>query len=220
MKKILKTIFHWITTTHHKDIGTLYLFFSLLMLLIGGFIAELIRLHLSHPGSWLLEPNTYNEMVTMHGLIMIFGALTPAFIGFANWMIPLMIGAPDMALPRLNNFSFWLLPFGFAVLLSTLLMHGSAPNFGWTFYAPLSTTYGPTGTDFMIFAIHILGFSSVISSINIIATLFNMRKKGMKLTENVTFLLVLVDNVISAYWYYACIGRHGYYGFNRSSFWD
>jgi len=175
-----KSIKRWLFTTSHKDIGTLYLALSVIMLFIGGAFAMLIRAQLSHPGGRLFDPNTYNELVTMHGLIMIFGAIVPAFVGFANWQIPLMIGAPDMALPRLNNWSFWLLPFGFIILLSTLLMPGSAPNFGWTFYAPLSTTYGPPGTDYMIFAIHIFGISSILSSINIITTLINMRVKGMK----------------------------------------
>ena len=82
-------------------------------------------------------------MTTMHGLVMVFGAIMPAFVGLANWMIPLMIGAPDMALPRMNNLSFWILPFAFAILTSTLFMEGGGPNFGWTFYAPLSTTYAP-----------------------------------------------------------------------------
>ncbi len=153
------------------------------MLFIGGGIAELMRLQLSHPGNQLLEANTYNELVTMHGLIMIFGAIVPALVGIANWQIPLMIGAPDMALPRLNNWSFWLLPFGFILLLSTLLMPGSAPNFGWTFYAPLSTTYAPPSTDYMIFAIHIFGISSILSAINIITTVINMRRPGMKLMD-------------------------------------
>lgn len=145
---------HWLFTTNHKDIGTLYLFLSLIMLFVAGFIAMLMRIQLAHPGNQLLQPNYYNVLVTMHGLVMIFGAIVPAFVGLANWQIPLMLGAADMALPRLNNWSFWLLPFGFIILLSTLLMPNSAPNFGWTFYAPLSTTYGPPGTDYMIFAIH------------------------------------------------------------------
>ncbi|MBS0350394.1 MAG: cbb3-type cytochrome c oxidase subunit I [Proteobacteria bacterium] len=170
----------WLFTTSHKDIGTLYLLFSLLMLFVGGAFAELIRTQLSHPGNQFLEPNTYNEMVTLHGLVMIFGAIVPALVGIANWQIPLQIGAPDMALPRLNNWSFWLLPFGFAILLSTLIMPGSAPNFGWTFYAPLSTYYGPPSTDYMIFAIHIFGISSILSSINIITTIINMRQPSMR----------------------------------------
>ena len=100
-------------------------------------------------------------MVTLHGLVMIFGAIMPALAGFANWMIPLMIGASDMAFPRLNNWSFWLLPVAFYLMLSTLFMQGGAPNMGWTFYAPLSTQYGPPSTDYMILSIHVLGISKI-----------------------------------------------------------
>jgi cytochrome c oxidase subunit 1 len=91
----------------------------------------------------------------------------------------MMIGAPDMALPRMNNLSFWLLPFAFAVLLSSLFMEGGAPNFGWTFYAPLSTTYAPPSVTFFIFGVHVMGASSIMGSINIIATVMNMRAPGM-----------------------------------------
>lgn len=177
------TVKHWVFTTNHKDIGTLYLFFSLLMFLIAGFMALLIRAELFQPGARLMNPDLFNQMVTLHGLTMIFGALMPAFVGLANWQIPLMIGAPDMALPRLNNWSFWILPFAFTILFSTAFMNGPAPNFGWTFYAPLSTTYGPPSTDFMIFSIHLLGLSSILGGINIIATLINMRTSRMSLKK-------------------------------------
>ena len=101
-------------------------------------------------------------MTTMHGLVMVFGAIMPAFVGLANWMIPMMIGAPDMALPRMNNLSFWILPFAFAILVSTLFMEGGGPNFGWTFYAPLSTTYAPDTVNYFIFGVHIMGASSIM----------------------------------------------------------
>src|SRR5262249_47683718 len=136
-------IARWLFTTNHKDIGTLYLCFSGLMFFVAGMMAMLIRAELMEPGAKFFTQNTFNELITMHGLIMIFGAIMPAFVGLANWMIPLMIGAPDMALPRLNNWSFWILPFAFTIMLSTFFMAGSAPNFGWTMYAPLSTTFGP-----------------------------------------------------------------------------
>src|SRR5690606_873149 len=125
----------------------------------------------------------FNQMTTMHGLVMVFGAVMPAFVGLANWMLPLMIGAPDMALPRMNNWSFWILPFAFTMLVSTLFMEGGGPNFGWTFYAPLSTTYAPDSVTFFIFAIHIMGASSVMGAINIIATILNMRAPGMTLMK-------------------------------------
>ena len=119
-----KGLSRWFFTTNHKDIGTLYLWFSALMFVTGGAFAMIIRAELFQPGMQLVEPNFFNQMTTMHGLIMVFGAIMPSFVGLANWLIPMMIGAPDMALPRMNNLSFWLLPFAFAVLLSSLFVEG------------------------------------------------------------------------------------------------
>jgi len=96
-------IARWVFTTNHKDIGTLYLWFSFAMFLLGGAFAMIIRAELFQPGMQLIRPEFFNQMTTMHGLVMVFGAIMPAFVGLANWMIPLMIGAPDMALPRMNN---------------------------------------------------------------------------------------------------------------------
>ncbi|KGM06647.1 Cytochrome c oxidase polypeptide I [Methylophaga thiooxydans] len=197
----------WILTTNHKDIGTLYLVFSLIMLFVGGSMAFVIRAELFQPGLQLVVPEFFNQMTTMHGLIMVFGAVMPAFVGLANWQVPLMIGAPDMALPRLNNWSFWILPFAFAMLLSTLFMAGGAPDFGWTFYAPLSTTYAPPSVTFFIFAIHMMGISSIMGAINIIVTIFNMRAPGMKMMDLplfvwtwliTAFLLIAVMPVLAA----------------------
>ncbi|MGD8513994.1 MAG: cytochrome c oxidase subunit I [Granulosicoccaceae bacterium] len=181
-------LMRWITTTNHKDIGTLYLWFSFIMLLVGGAMAMVIRAELFQPGMQVVDPNFFNTMTTMHGLIMVFGAIMPAFVGLANWLIPMMIGAPDMALPRMNNWSFWILPFAGTMLISTLFMDGGGPNFGWTFYAPLSTKYGPPSTDFFIFAVHMLGFSSIMGAINIIATILNMRAPGMTLMKMPMFV--------------------------------
>lgn len=183
-----KGLLRWVKTTNHKDIGTLYLWFSFIMLLTGGAMAMVIRAELFQPGLQLVEPQFFNQMTTLHGLIMVFGAIMPAFVGLANWQIPLMIGAKDMALPRMNNWSFWILPFAGAMLLSTLFMKGGGPAFGWTFYAPLSTTYAPDSTDFFIFAIHMLGFSSIMGAINVIATILNMRAPGMKLMDMPLFV--------------------------------
>ena len=168
----------WLFTTNHKDIGTLYLLFSLTMFFIGGGMAMIIRAELFSPGLQLVEPQFFNSMTTMHALVMIFGAVMPAFVGLANWLIPLMIGAPDMAFPRMNNWSFWILPFAFTLLLSTLFLPGGAPASGWTLYAPLSLQ---TGSAFpcVIFAIHLMGMSSIMGAINIVATVFNMRAPGM-----------------------------------------
>ncbi len=178
----------WVYTTNHKDIGTLYLWFSFIMFLVGGSMAMVIRAELFQPGLQIVAPEFFNQMTTMHGLIMVFGAVMPAFVGLANWMVPMMVGAPDMALPRMNNLSFWILPFAFTLLLSTLFMEGGAPNFGWTFYAPLSTTYAPDTVTFFIFGVHIIGASSIMGAINIVATILNMRAPGMTLMKMPLFV--------------------------------
>src|ERR1700683_3996446 len=128
--------------TNHKDIGTVYLVFRLIMFFIGGSMAMIIRAELFQPGLQLVDPGFFNEMTTMHALVMIFGAVMPAFVGLANWMVPLQLGAPDMALPRMNNLSFWLLPFAFTLLLSTMFVPGGALAGGWTLYPPLSLQTG------------------------------------------------------------------------------
>ena len=203
---LIRFILRWVLTTNHKEIGTLYLCLSFTLFLIAGAMAMIFRLELAQPGMQFVTADFYNQLITVHGLVMVFGAVMPAFVGLANWMIPLMIGAPDMALPRLNNFSFWILPFAFFMLLSSLFMEGGAPNFGWTLYAPLSTTYGPPSTDFLIFGIHLMGISSVLGAINIIVTIFNLRAPGMTLMKMplfvwtwliTAFLLIMVMPVLA-----------------------
>ena len=183
-----KGIGRWFFTTNHKDIGTLYLWFSFAMFLMGGFFAMVIRAELFQPGMQIIRPEFFNQMTTMHGLVMVFGAIMPAFVGLANWMIPMQIGAPDLALPRMNNLSFWILPMAFSLLTATLFMEGGAPNFGWTFYAPLSTTYAPPTVNYFIFGVHLMGASSIMGSINIIATVLNMRAPGMTLMKMPMFV--------------------------------
>jgi len=119
-------LLRWLSTTNHKDIGTLYMWFSFAMFLFAGALAMLIRAELFEPGLQLMRPAFFNQLTTMHGLIMIFGAIMPAFVGFANWQIPLMIGAPDMAFPRLNNWSFWLLPAAASLLLVSFFVPGGS----------------------------------------------------------------------------------------------
>ena len=177
----------WLFTTNHKDIGTLYLIFSLTMFMIGGAMAMVIRAELFMPGLQLVEPDFFNQMTTMHALVMVFGAVMPAWVGFANWLVPMMIGAPDMALPRMNNWSFWILPFAFTMLLSTLFMDSGGPAAGWTLYPPLVLQTG-TSFAFVVFAIHMMGVSSIMGSINIIATIFNMRAPGMRLLRMPMFV--------------------------------
>ena len=181
----------WLFTTNHKDIGTLYLWFSFIMLLLGGAMAMVIRSELMYPGMQVVNPNFFNMMTTMHGLIMVFGAIMPATVGLANWLIPMMIGAPDMALPRMNNWSFWILPAAATLLVIPMFiggdfMAGQGPAFGWTFYEPLSGQY--TYLAFFVFAVHLLGFSSIMGSINIIATILNMRAPGMSLMKMPMFV--------------------------------
>ncbi|MEC7886187.1 MAG: cytochrome c oxidase subunit I [Pseudomonadota bacterium] len=180
-------LMRWITTTNHKDIGTLYLWFSLIMFFIGGFMALIIRTELFQPGLQFVDPQFFNSMTTMHALVMIFGVVMPAFTGLANWLIPMMVGGPDMALPRMNNMSFWILPFAFAMLLSTLFMDGGAPAGGWTLYPPLSLQTGDA-FPFLIFAIHFMGLSSIMGAINVIATILNMRAPGMNLMKMPLFV--------------------------------
>ncbi|HRF45605.1 MAG TPA: cbb3-type cytochrome c oxidase subunit I, partial [Candidatus Competibacteraceae bacterium] len=177
----------WLLTTNHKDIGTLYLLFSLLMFFIGGAMALVIRAELFQPGLQIVDPHFFNQMTTMHALVMIFGAVMPAFVGLANWLIPMMIGAPDMALPRMNNWSFWIMPFAFTLLLSTLFTAGGGPAGGWTLYPPLVLQTGEA-FPFVILAVHMMGASSIMGAINIVATILNLRAPTMTLMKMPLFV--------------------------------
>ena len=177
----------WLYTTNHKDIGSMYLIFSLIMFLVGGAMALVIRSELFQPGLQFVQPEFFNQMTTMHALIMVFGAVMPAFVGLANWMIPMMIGAPDMALPRMNNWSFWILPVAFGILLSTLFMPGGAPASGWTMYPPLVLQTGDA-FPFLIFSVHLMGISSIMGAINVIVTIINMRAPDMTLLKMPMFV--------------------------------
>src|SRR5579862_3846849 len=177
----------WVYATNHKDIGTMYLIFACTMFFIGGAMAMVIRLELFQPGLQFLDPQLFNSMTTMHALIMIFGAVMPAWTGLANWMIPMQVGAPDMALPRLNNFSFWILPFAFTLLLATLFVPGGGPAGGWTMYPPLMLQ-GGAGFPMTIFAIHMMGISSILGAINIVVTIMNLRAPGMTLMRMPLFV--------------------------------
>ena len=180
-------IMRWITTTNHKDIGTLYLWFAFIMFFIGGFMALIIRSELFQPGLQFVDPQFFNSMTTMHAIIMIFGVVMPAFTGLANWLIPMMIGGTDMALPRMNNWSFWILPFAFCMMMSTLFMDGGGPAGGWTLYPPLTLQTGDA-LPFVIFSIHFMGMSSIMGAINVIATILNMRAPGMTLMKMPLFV--------------------------------
>ena len=172
----------WFFSTNHKDIGTLYLLFSFTMAIIGALLSVFIRLELMQPGLQYFKPEVFNQFTTMHALVMIFGVIMPSFVGLANWMVPLQVGAPDMAMPRMNNWSFWIMPFAFTLLLSTFFMKGGAPAGGWTMYPPLMLQ-GGANVAFTVFAIHMMGISSIMGAINIIATILNMRAPGVDLLK-------------------------------------
>ena len=185
-------ITRWLFTTNHKDIGTMYMTFSLIMFMVGGAMILGVRAELFQPGMQLMRPEFFNQLIGVHALIMIFAALMPVATGLANWLIPMMIGAPDMALPRLNNWSFWLLPPAATLLLLPFILAlfgvgTGAIDTGWTLYAPLSVQ-GGMGIDFAIFAIHLFGISSVLASINVVVTIFNMRAPGMTMMKMPLFV--------------------------------
>ena len=169
----------WLTTTDHKRIGLMYMVASWIFLIVGGVEALLIRLQLSQADNTLISPQTYNALFTMHGTTMVFLFLMPMIAGIGNYLIPLMIGARDMAFPRLNALSFWLFIAGGLVFYGSVLF--SPPECGWTCYAPLSeTTYSPTGgVDAFIYLVHLTGIASFLGALNFFVTIANMRAPGM-----------------------------------------
>ncbi|MCU0946046.1 MAG: cbb3-type cytochrome c oxidase subunit I, partial [Rubritepida sp.] len=181
----------WLFSTNHKDIGTLYIIFSLFAAIIGIGISFLMRLELQEPGLQIFaDGQMWNAYVSAHGLIMVFFVIMPALIGgFGNWFVPIMIGAPDMAFPRLNNISFWLLVPAFLLLAGSLFVGGGA-GAGWTIYPPLSDAeYQPgPAMDMALFALHLAGASSILGAANFITTIFNMRAQGMTLHKMPLFV--------------------------------
>ena len=170
----------WLTTVDHKRIGILYICTALVFLAMGGILALLLRVQLATPNEHFLTKNSYNEAVTIHGTTMIFLVVVPILAGFGNYLVPLMIGARDMAFPRLNALSYWLYLLGGVVLfLSFLSGHGAARS-GWTSYVPLTTLHSPGhGQDLWILSLHILSISSLVGAINLVVTIHNMRAPGM-----------------------------------------
>jgi len=174
----------WVTTVDHKRIGILYLWTTLGFFAIGGFLALLMRTQLLTPNEGFMTKNSYNEAVTIHGTTMIFLVLVPVAAAFGNYLVPLMIGARDMAFPRLNALSYWFFVLGGVILLLSFLARGGAADTGWTAYVPLSTLHTPgNGQNLWILSLHILSLSSAAGAINFIVTIHNMRAPGMSWTR-------------------------------------
>ena len=174
-------VVEWLTTTDHKKIGALYLYTTFLFFLAGGIFALLMRTQLAAPNNTFLAPQTYNELMTLHGTTMIFLWIIPVFSGLGNYFVPLMIGARDMAFPRINAFAFWLIPLGGLTMYAGLLVQTGAAAAGWTGYVPLTErAFSPgLGQDLWILGLHILGISSIMGAINFLVTIQNMRAPGM-----------------------------------------
>ena len=181
----------WLTTVDHKRIGILYIWTALVFFAIGGVLALLIRTQLATPDEHFLTKNSYNEVVTMHGTTMIFLVIVPILAGFGNYLVPLMIGARDMAFPRLNALSYWLYFLGGVVLmLSFFAKRRRRRAAAGRSYAPLSTLHMPgNGQDLWILGLHILSISSLVGAINFIVTIHNMRAPGMIVDAHPALLL-------------------------------
>ena len=182
-------IIGWITTIDHKRIGILYGISAIVFFVIGGIEALLMRIQLTGPNSEFISPEVYNQLFTMHGTTMIFLAIMPLSAAFFNYLIPLMIGARDVAFPRLNAFSYWTFLFG-GILLNSSWLLGGAPNAGWFSYAPLtSLEYNPgMGITFWAMGLQVLGIASLAAAFNFIITIINLRAPGMKLTQMPVFV--------------------------------
>src|SRR5436853_7706378 len=188
-RPLVDTLHEWVTTVDHKRLGILYIIYALVFLLIGGIEATVIRLQLVRPHNDFVSPQVFNRMFTMHGTTMIFFVVMPLVFGFANYLVPLMIGARDMAFPRLNAFTFWLTAFGGLLLYFSLVGAnglygaGNAPDVGWFAYAPLTSRTFSVGhsTDFWTLGLLVSGFGSIGTAINILTTILCLRCPGMTL---------------------------------------
>ncbi len=183
----------WLTTVDHKRLGILYIVTSFIFMGFASIEAFLIRLQLARPEQQLLNPDVYNQMFTMHGVTMVFLAIMPLGIGFGNYFMPLMIGARDLAFPRLNSFGYWLYAFG-ALFIYTSFIFGGAPDVGWFAYSPLtSLSNNPgTGVDFYMIGLFISGIGTLVTGMNLIVTIFNMRAPGMTLMRMPVFVWMIL----------------------------
>jgi cytochrome c oxidase subunit I len=179
-------VYEWLTTTDHKKIGVLYMTTAFLFFLLGGVMALVIRSELAVPGLQFVPAQVYNQIFTMHGLTMIFLFVMPMWTGIGNYIVPLQIGAADMAFPRINALSYWMVPTS-AFLIFSAFLFGGAP-IGWTMYAPLSSHEPVTGVDLLLVGLILLGTSSILGAVNFIATIFKMRAPGMTLLRMPMFV--------------------------------
>ena len=178
----------WLVTTDHKRIGILYISTALVFFVLAGLMALVFRLQLSQANADVLSPDQYNQLITIHGTAMVFLAVVPLLAGFANYLVPLMIGARDVAFPRLNALSYWLFFLGGVVLMLSFFAKGGAAQAGWTSYPPLSTQAPGNGQDLWILSLHILTASSLAGAINFIVTIHNTRARGMSWTRMPLFV--------------------------------
>jgi cytochrome c oxidase subunit 1 len=176
-------IWSWVTTVDHKRIGIMYLFTTFFFFAAGGLMALVIRLQLEHANNQVVSAQAYDQLFTMHGTTMIFLFVVPVMAGFGNYLVPLQIGARDMAFPKLNAASYWLLLAGGIVMYSSFVWGGGPADTGWTGYPPLSVLSPGHGLDLWIVGLHILGISSLLGAVNFICTIHNMRAPGMRLTR-------------------------------------
>ena len=195
-----RTIVKWLTTTDHKVIGNLYFITSFIFFLLGGAMALVIRAELWSPGLQIVDnPEQFNQLFTMHGTVMLLMFATPLFSGFANALMPLQIGAPDVAFPRLNMFAYWLYLFGSLIAVAGFLTPQGAASFGWFAYAPLSsTTYSPgLGGNLWVYGLALTGFASIMGAVNFVTTIVCMRAPGMTMFRTSIFTwTVLITSIL------------------------